>query len=259
MLATDVTAIKENEERIRLSHQRDEVLNRRLLLALEASQVGVWEWDLATNELIWDQQMYHLYGIKEEDFEGAYPAWEKGLHPDDKERSVAEIENAIRDAGKFDTEFRVVWPSGEIRNIRALADAIVGTDGKVTKMIGVNWDITKQKTHEETLSKANRDLSDVNEELAQFSYRTSHDLKAPLTSSKALAEIVLQDIENGDIREATANIINIRAQMERLETLETLVSDILSLTEADALEPAVQALDFPTIIQTIREKTLVDG
>jgi hypothetical protein len=67
------------------------------------------------NRLVWDRWMYALYGIRDEDFSGAYEAWQNGLHPDDKVRGDEEIAQALRGEKSFDTEFRVKWPTGEVR------------------------------------------------------------------------------------------------------------------------------------------------
>ena len=56
----------------------------RLTLATESARIGIWDWDLVANKLIWDARMYELYGIREQDFSGAYDAWQAGLHPEDR-------------------------------------------------------------------------------------------------------------------------------------------------------------------------------
>ena len=191
----DVTSQIKTENKVRS-------LNHRLTLALDASQVGIWEWNLTTNELIWDEHMYNLYGIKEEDFEGAYFAWEKGLYLDDKEKSIDLLKRASRGEIKFDTEFRVKWPNGAIRYIRALANLNYDNNGKAHKMIGVNWDITNIKNYEKRLIDINKSLERANHELAQFSYRSSHDLKAPLISIRELTKTIIEDIDDNDLDEA---------------------------------------------------------
>ncbi len=122
-----------------------ELLSARLTLALRAGGFGVWDLDLVKNILIWDRQMFALYGTNEEDFGGAYEAWQKGLHPDDRPRAEEEVQMAIRGEKEFDTEFRVVWPDGSVHVIKALAAVQRDKTGKALRMIGTNWDITEQK------------------------------------------------------------------------------------------------------------------
>jgi PAS domain S-box-containing protein len=123
----------------------------RLSLAARAGGVGIWDFDVVNNRLVWDSQMYHLYGIEAGQFGGAYEAWQAGLHPDDRARGDAEIQMALCGKKEFDTEFRVVWPDGSTRNIRALAVVQRDASGLALHMIGTNWDITAQKKAEALL------------------------------------------------------------------------------------------------------------
>lgn len=124
----------------------------RLSLATKAGRIGIWDYDLVSGVLKWDDQMFVLYGRNREDFSGAYSAWVDGLHPDDVQRGDHEIRLALEGKREFDTEFRVIYPDRKtIRNIRAIANVIRDEAGKPIRMIGTNWDITEQKLAEEAL------------------------------------------------------------------------------------------------------------
>ena len=120
----------------------------RLALATDAGGVGIWDYDVIHNKLIWDDQMFRLYGIKSEQFIGAYEAWTAGVHPADRERGDEEIQMALRGDKEFDTEFSVLWPDGSTHYIRALARVQRNAAGQAVSMIGTNWDITKRKQAE---------------------------------------------------------------------------------------------------------------
>lgn len=94
-------------------------------------------------------------------------------------------------------------------------------------------------------------LEKSNEELAQFSYRTSHDLKAPLTTSKQLAEYISKDITAGDLDEAKQNAQQIVKQMANLEKL---VIDILDLAKADVAGDDIQNVDFGLMLEEIFDR-----
>jgi PAS domain S-box-containing protein len=164
VLATvfDVTERKKAENQIRKLNEEleDRVQQRtveltqtseRLELATRAAQVGIWDWDIEQDVLVWDDTMYALYGIGKDDFSGAYQAWAQGLHPDDKGRAECQVQDVQQGNRDLDTEFRVIWPDGTIRHIRAIAASHRDENGQVRRMIGVNWDITAEKTAEETL------------------------------------------------------------------------------------------------------------
>jgi PAS domain S-box-containing protein len=125
--------------------------SERLALAARAGGVGIWDYDLVANSLVWDEQMYRLYGITAEQFSGAYAAWTAGVHPEDRARGEAELQMALRGEKEFNTEFRVLWPDGSTHSIRALAIVQRDAAGRPLHMVGTNWDITEQKRTEEKL------------------------------------------------------------------------------------------------------------
>ena len=118
---------------------------QRLALATHAGGFGVWDWDVVGGRLIWDAQMYRLYGLSEEEFSGAYAAWREVLHPDDRERADSELTAALEGVRDFHTEFRVCWPTGEVRDIEAHATVQRDAAGAPTRMTGINSDVTERR------------------------------------------------------------------------------------------------------------------
>ena len=140
----DITIRKQSEEALKQ-------ISTRLKLAVQAGGVGVWDFDILNNTLLWDDRMFELYGIEKNRFIPAYRSWVNGVHPDDQKRSDEEIRMAIQGEKEFDTEFRICWPDGSIHNIRANGLVIRDSSAKPIRMIGTNWDITEQKSLEEKL------------------------------------------------------------------------------------------------------------
>lgn len=116
--------------------------HERLSLATAAGGVGIWDLDVVNNRLIWDEQMFRLYGVKQDAFCGAVEAWYAGLHPDDREWAVERFEAAVRGEAEFNTEFRVLWPDGSVHYIRGVAIVKRDGEGHAVRMVGTNWDIT---------------------------------------------------------------------------------------------------------------------
>ncbi|MEI6669463.1 MAG: PAS domain S-box protein [Acidobacteriota bacterium] len=132
----------------------------RLSLAVRAGGVGTWDYDVVNDLLMWDDEMFRLYGITKGQFGGAYQAWQAGLHPDDRARGDEEIRLALAGEREFDTRFRVCWPDGTIRHIRALATVQRDSSGRPRSMIGTNWDITDQVRIEAELMASERAYRD---------------------------------------------------------------------------------------------------
>lgn len=124
---------------------------RRLNLAKQVGRIGVWDLDLVENRLVWDDQMYAIYGVSSEQFGGAFETWRQGVHPDDREEAAATVQAAIDSKTEFHTEFRIVRPNGDIRYVEAHATVIYAADETPLRMVGINLDITERKRAEMAL------------------------------------------------------------------------------------------------------------
>lgn len=140
----NITDRKQAEEEI--THAKE-----KLELAIAAASMGVWDWDVKNNILVWDDSLYELFGVKREDFSGAYDAWAKTLHPEDAESAQKDVELALKGEKDFSSEFRIVYPDRTVRHV--LGKAIVHRDeeDEPIRMTGINMDITDRKLSEETL------------------------------------------------------------------------------------------------------------
>ena len=140
---------------VRFSRQQRTLENAKdsIEAAASAGIVGVWDWDVPNNRLMWDKVMYQLYGIREEDWGGAYEAWAGAIHPDDKAYTEGEIQAALRGEREYAPEFRVVWPDGSIHHIKAVSRTTFDEHGRPLRMLGVNYDVTEQKLAEQGLER----------------------------------------------------------------------------------------------------------
>jgi diguanylate cyclase (GGDEF)-like protein len=123
------------------SEQEFQDLLRRLELALEASQIGVWEHNLNEQEVLWDPQMHKLYRTGRGDRKVPSAVWLNALHPDDVERAIAEFDSAFAEKGFYNSQFRIILPDGEVRYLRSRAHFYEGHDGEAS-FIGAEWDVT---------------------------------------------------------------------------------------------------------------------
>jgi len=126
-------------------------VSERLQLATSAANIGIWDWDVINDELVWDDAMYHLYGLRKEDFSGAFDAWAKSLAPEDFDRANDSVQAALRGEGEFGGEFQIVWPDGSVHFTKAASRTFRDETGRSVRMVGVNYDITKRKQAEEAL------------------------------------------------------------------------------------------------------------
>ncbi len=142
----DITERKKTESEI-------EIKNKKLKLITEIEKIGTFDWNLTTNMVIWNDEMFKIHGIPKQ-IPMPYENWEKILHPEDKEKTVKTLSEAIQYKTIKYSEYRIVKPGGEVRNVRASATVITNEKGEPTNAIGVTVDITEEKKAKQELVSA---------------------------------------------------------------------------------------------------------
>ncbi len=137
----DITERKQAEETLRLSEQRRS-------LALEAAQSGTWEWDLLTNEHIWSNELWSLYGLEINSCKPSYEEWRKVAHPDDLAKTEQTLQEAILQGTAYNTEWRVNLPEGSERWLMSRGQPLKDTHNRVVRYLGIVMDITERKRAE---------------------------------------------------------------------------------------------------------------
>ena len=145
----DITERKLAEEALRESEQR-------LSLATRSAALGIWDWDVVNNKMTWDDQMFRLYGITEPPKSYGVEIWEKELHPEDRDFAWEACQAALRGEKEYDIEFRVCWPDGTVRNIRAYGLVLRDDAGNPVRMLGINFDITEHRQAEQALRESEK-------------------------------------------------------------------------------------------------------
>ena len=243
VFARDITERKQLENELKDSRDRLDV-------AVQAGRVGIWDYELKSNRLVWDGEMLSLYGITPDQFGGAYEAWQKGLHPDDKQRGDEEIQLALRGEKDFDTEFRVVWPDGSIHFIRALAHVQRDADGRPVRMMGTNWDITAQKRLEVEIAANLEKEREVSEMKTRFISVTSHEFRTPMAAAMVSADMLLNHFD----RIAPAKRMEMLGRiMTSLHRMTAMLEDVLTLNRMDANRTEVRPapIDLRSFAQSI--------
>jgi len=175
----------------------------RLQLAREAAGFGVWDWDLATNAVVWSDEQWRLHGREPQPGGGATEMWNASLHPEDGKRVRTEVAAALADPTRpIDSEYRVVLPDGTVRWLLAKGTVVRGAGGEAIRMVGLNMDVTARRETEATL----RGLTE--------------DLAARVRETEALVVRVREEVAAREAAQAVA------AHAERLQALGQLAGGI---------------------------------
>jgi diguanylate cyclase (GGDEF)-like protein/PAS domain S-box-containing protein len=150
--------VAERTANLQASQEQAKGLAERFGLAADAAGIGVWDWDLNSNRLLWDEQTYELYGRPRPDGELSFSDWMSYLHGYDRERVFAELIGAMDSGSKFDAEFRIVTPAQQTRHLKATAEVQPDSSGSPGHMIGVSFDITERKLAEFAVRESERNF-----------------------------------------------------------------------------------------------------
>ncbi|MES9991516.1 MAG: AAA family ATPase [Candidatus Thiodiazotropha sp.] len=242
--------------------------SERLKLATSAAGVGIWDWDVVNNELQMDDSMYKLYGIRKQDFGGAYDAWARTLHPDDKSYAEGEIQAALRGEHEYAPEFRIIRPDGSIRYIKADSKTIMNDAGKPLRMIGTNIDITERKLAEQEMQQYKDQLEntvqqrteelllardaaeEANKAKSTFLANMSHELRTPLNAILGFSQLLHNDSALNSSQRDNLQIINNSGKH-----LLKLINDVLEIAkiEAGKLQLVIATFDLHELVHEVVE------
>jgi len=132
---------------------------KRLSLALEAADEGLWDWDLTTNYAYFSPQYYRMLGYEPGAFDGSYESWRALVHPDDLPVTEAVIRTSIQERKSFDLEFRLRMQDGSWKWILGRGKVVEENDqGEPVRMAGTHVDISRRREIEEELRKSTAEL-----------------------------------------------------------------------------------------------------
>lgn len=259
--AVDIELQKQAEQELQHTLHTLQTLEERLRLALEASGLGMWYWDLKTDTLTWTDQCKTLFGLSA-DTEISYAVFLEALHPDDRERTQEAVTRCIYGREPYDIEYRTLWPDGTLRWISARGCCTYSTDEELICMIGVALDLTERryaedKLHERAaeltalntaLAQATRILQERNQELDQFVYIVSHDLKAPLRAISNLSQWIEDDLAEQLPEENQQQMQLLR---DRVFRMERLIDGLLDYSRVSRTETATETVDVSQLLTEI--------
>ena len=231
-ICRDITERKQGEAALKEATQR-------LQLAVSSGHLGIWDWDVVNDELVWNKRMYELYGVSKDTFRMSRETWIKCLHPDDVAMALEEMRAALNGEKKYDFEFRIVHPDGETKFIKSNAVVIRDEAGKALRIIGMNMDITERKHTEGQLRQAQK-----MEAIGQLAGGVAHDFNNILTAIYGYCSVLL--LKMGNDSPFRSDIDHIYAAAEKATNL---AKSLLAFSRKQIMTP--KKVDLNGIVMNV--------
>jgi rsbT co-antagonist protein RsbR len=142
----------------KVAEQALEANRTRLVDAQHLAHIGNWEWQSDTGKIIWSEEIYHLIGRSPEEVAPSYELFFEAIHPEDRAKVQATLQQAMETKTSYAISHRVVTPDEEVRFVKAHGEVMLDSDGTPRGMIGLVQDITDQTKAEEEIRQLNTRL-----------------------------------------------------------------------------------------------------
>ncbi|MDG1751679.1 MAG: response regulator [Thalassotalea sp.] len=210
----------------------------RLNFALSAPRIGVWDFDLATKQILWDERMYLLFGIDPKIASAPKHLWQKMIHQDDRETVEKLIKEAVESDKEIHYQHRIILPNNEVKYIEAHAQVMLDEKGEKVSVVGTYRDNTEQYQlqilKQEALDMAEASLRLKSEFLASM----SHEIRTPMNGVIGMLGL----LEQGTLSKQQAHYVGLANSSAY--SLLALINDILDFSKIEAGKLELEILDF---------------
>ena len=230
---TDITERKQAEEALRKYQEM-------LIQTQQLARVGSWQLDAASNQLIWSEETFRLFGVDPQTFAFSYDAFLKAVHPEDRAAVDAAYSTSLRDGrNTYEVGHRIVrQDTSEVRYVYEKCQHERDANGAIIRSIGMIQDVTERKTNEIALLAATQAAEAANRAKGLFLAKVSHEIRTPMTSIIGFGELLEGTALDPEQQKYLA-AINSSAH-----TLSSLIDDVLDLSKVDSGELTIKREDI---------------
>jgi PAS domain S-box-containing protein len=233
-IAEDISARKREETRLR--HRE-----RLLVDAQGVAHLGVWEWDLETQRVIWSEELFRMYGLDPSGHQPTYADYLTRVHPDDRQRVSEATAAAIEEKRAYSHDERVYRSDGEMRHLHTWAEPVLDANGELVRLVGVCQDVTARKVAEEKSAWKSTLL-----------HVASHEIKNPLSPML----LVLEQLTAGRYGPMSASQSDaVSLVMQQAQRISHLVRDLVdvALIEQGRLHFEPREFDLVPLVRRVAE------
>ncbi|MCB9412074.1 MAG: response regulator [Actinobacteria bacterium] len=234
----DRAVISDQVARLRLEQER-------LRLALDGSNAGLWDWDLATDEVFFSDQWKAMLGHSPAEIAHDFDEWSARIHPDDEDAAQEKVRAYL--AGEiptYENTLRMRHKSGHYVWIMATGRVLRDDSGTPRRMVGIHLDITEQRLARERAEAANRAKSD-------FLATMSHEIRTPMNGVMGMLQLL------ADRPLDTTSEQYISTAYRSAESLLAIIDDILDLSKIEAGKVELEDRPFDPATELVEAAELL--
>lgn len=235
---------REAKKLIKLSNERYE-------LATKATKDIIWDWDIV-NDKIYRSANYKLifgYPLTENNiYKGS---WVDNIHEEDRSRVLKKIKAQLEnlDTDLWEDEYRCYKSSGELAYIKDHGYIVRDNNKKAIRMVGAMWDFSAQKAYEQQLEKMAHDIRQRNNDLEQFGYIISHNLRSPVANIIGFSELLKEEGNTKEEFNEFVEVVSVSAKK-----LDNVIADLNNILQVKSnLGEKKKKVHFSVIVKDIKE------
>ena len=202
----------------------------RLEEAQRIAHVGYWERDLDTNRIIWSDETYRIYGLPPQELTINFAGFQAMIYPEDRQVVSRAVAEALRGGPRYDVEYRVVRPGGEVRIVHSQGEVTKNQSGRPCRMFGTVQDVTERK-RAEAAEAANRAKD-------EFLANVSHEIRTPMNAILGMTELALDTPLTDDQRQCLKTV------KTAANNLLGIINDLLDFSKIEAGKLELETADF---------------
>lgn len=221
----------------------------RLSRIIEGSNDGIWEWDFKNDKAWWNDRFNEIIGRNIPENERSYGSVLPFIPEEDKNILPMAVDMFLKGLGKLEVVYRLIRPNGEIRHLLSKGKGVLDAAGNVTMLSGTITDITEQKQWEENLRINNEQLTRINNDLDNFIYTASHDLRSPIANIEGLMRLLSTTLDlesNQEVKKINSLILF------SIERFKQIIKDLTEVAKVSGTQEEVCELSFSEILDEIK-------
>jgi len=187
-----VPSISKNKCRHKLPGESSKGNEERLRLALEAADIGIWEWNIRSGAFTWSENIERLFALPNGAFESTYKGFLNTIHPEDRSRIDKELHKAIEEQRSYDEEYRIIRPGNDIRWMRIRGNVYLDDNGQVQCLMGSIHDKTERKLALDALQNARNTLEKQVDERTKELSLANINLKKEIEEREKLQKEIME-------------------------------------------------------------------